>query len=203
MTDTANTLDQLNIVFQNLIIGMLGYEATGSPEAYSPEAYSKVRISWPSGGAPAWNSTEDKIFIRVTEDDDKINRQKDDRVWQEGSPIQLNLEHSYIRVIRLSLVLYGPNSWENVQLIRDQMFYSTTHRLLYEAGLRLLTEIPSPIRGPELFQGNWWEREDIGFLFNERILRNEEVGIIESAEITVYNEVGTVVPADVPPEEEE
>ena len=62
-------LKDLENLFQSVIAGITGLDPV-----------SGVRISWPTDGAPAWGNQDNVIFIRVTEDDEPINKQKDESI---------------------------------------------------------------------------------------------------------------------------
>ena len=188
-TEQDHTLDQLNILFQIMIMNILGL-LHGSPIDYLTPAKA-VRVSWPTDGAPAWGITEDIVFLRTTEDDDPINRQRESKYSNKDGQ-SLNDEVSYTRVISLNLVFYGPNSFKNAQIVRDGVFQDNYRRLLAKDKIYLIPDIPSPQRAPELFQGKWWERTDLELRFNEKIIKVNEIGNIDSVEIIVQNKIGIV-----------
>lgn len=177
-------LSELENTFQPVIASMTGLDAN-----------SKVRVSWPTDGAPAWKITDDIAFIQVTEEDSPINRQRDVWLSYTSSPEVQNQETTYTRVIKLALMLYGPNSFAYAQTVRDLMFYETYREILALKKLYLIPDMPSPRRFPELFENRWWERVDMSMLFNELVSINLAVPFITSAEVLVYDESGQV--ADV------
>lgn len=185
--DIYQTLTQLNELFQCLVIDMLGYEATGSPADYSEAAYTDVRLSWPTEGAPSWEVDEDVVFLRVFEGDDFINRQRETKVTAL-TDTTLNEETTYTRVVELNLIFYGPNSFDRAQTIRDSFYYDEYHWQLAQSSIYMIPNIEAPRRVPEAFQGQWWERADLTLRFNEKIAKNRSINIIESAEFIVYND---------------
>lgn len=185
-----NTLDQLNRIFQLLVIAMLGYTKTGSPAVYPTTAFSAVRISWPSGGQPAHGKTDDVVYVRIEDVGGAITQQKDDTYTTSGSPAVLSHEMSYTRVIEVNLAVCGPNSWTNARSILDQMFYQEYHDELAAEGLYLIPSDYAPRRVPEIFQGNWWERVDLALEFNEGVVVSRTIPYLESAEVLVYNKDG-------------
>jgi hypothetical protein len=185
MTDTENTLSGLNEIFQELLILILGYVGTGSPVIYPKAAYKAVRVSWPTSGAPGWDVTDNVLFLKVFEDDDPINLQKDVQLTETGSPAILNEAVGYTRVIRLALIAYGPNSWSNIQLIRRKLFKQVYREYLAVYNLFMIPDIATPTRFPELFSGKWYERIDTSIRFNEKVINNETIPYIESVDVTV------------------
>ena len=191
MSDTINTLQNLNILFQNLIIDILGFAKTGSPAAYSETAFKAVRISWPTEGAPAWLITDNVCFIQVTEEDDSYNKLRESKYENIIDDTEnITSETWYTRVIGLHLVLYGPNSFTNAMQIRDKMYNYETKTTLEENNLHLIPIINSPVRMPELFQGRWWERIDVEFKFNELVIREDTVPLIKSVEVITSTDLG-------------
>ena len=191
MTDTINTLQQLNILFQNLIINILGFEKTGSPAAYSETAFKAVRISWPTTGAPSWKITDDVSFIKVAEQDDNYNRLRESKYENiTGDTENIASETWYTRVIGLDLVLYGPNSWANAMLIRDSIYKYESQTTLKDSNLHLIPDISSPVRFPELFSSQWWERVDLSMRFNELVIREDNIPFIESVEVIIGTDLG-------------
>jgi len=188
-TDTYKTLSELNILFQKMIMHQLGL-LTGSPIDYESAAYF-VRVAWPTDGAPAWKVTENITFIRTVEEDDPVNRQRE-VVHTRVDDLTLNEETKYTRVISLNIIFYGPNSWENAQTVRDGIFNDHYRLPLAKDKLYPIPDIISPNRVPEAFQNRWWERVDLEVRFNEAIVKNQNIGTIESVEVLVSNETGVV-----------
>lgn len=190
MPDVYQTLTQLEELFQTLIIDMLGL-ATGSPADYDAASYY-VRIAWPSEGAPAWKRTEDICFIRVTEEDDLVNRQREEKYTaQTGSPAPLYIDKqvSYTRVINLNLICYGPNSWENIQTIRDYIYEENPYRWTLQTNkIYPIPDFVAPRRVPEPFQSQYWERVDFDIRFNENIKKTTEIGTIGTVPIVLHDD---------------
>ena len=189
MPDTYLTISQLNVLFQAMILDILGYEKTGSPADYSNAAYAAVRVAWPIYGAPAWKVSEDVVFIHVTEEDEPINRQRE-VVYTDSGLYTLDEEISYTRVLSLNLIFYGPTSFHNAQLVRDSVFRETYRRVLSQNKIFLIPDIVAPRRAPEPFQSQWWERTDLDLSFNEKIKKTDEISIIEIADIIIITDSG-------------
>ena len=165
---------------------MLGFDITIPGNAYF------VRVSWPTTGAPAWKITEDVAFLRVIESDDKYNRQREDKFVGLDADNGTNIMR-FTRVMQVFWTFYGPNSFENAQAIRDQMFYQDYHDILANSNLYLIPDIVSPVRAPELFQGQWWERTDLNMRFNELVSKDLTIPYIKSAEIIIENDAAVLV----------
>jgi hypothetical protein len=137
------------------------------PGSADQEVLKKVRKSWPTGGAPGWKREEDVIFLRLAEEDDAVNRPLDAAYRREGDGlVKLSAR---VRVWRLDLIAYGPNSYDRQALIRKRLLDADVSAALKGAGLYIVPDMPAPRRAPELFNANWWERADLTAFFNERV----------------------------------
>ena len=190
-TDTYLTLSEIGVLFQSLTMSILGLDPTNwnaysaSPStwigAVPANPYYNVRLAWPTEGAPAWKITEDVVFLQCIEIDDSYNRQRETSFDLSNS----NQATSYTRVIQVSFIIYGPNSFDNARKIKDSIFYQQNHDTLASNNLYMIPDIIAAMRSPELFEGQWWERVTMNMSFNEFIVSNTSVLSIESAVITV------------------
>ena len=181
MADSALTIQQINVLMQTLTMGMLGLDPAKPASAYA------VRLSWPTGGAPAWKVTEDVAFLRCLEVDDGYNRQREtDFNWATSTQ-----STRFTRVWSISWTFYGPNSFSNAQSVRDLIFYQQQHDTLAQSNLFLIPDIMAPRRAPELFADQWWERTDLTLSFNEAVTRDTVVNAIESATIELLTPTTT------------
>ena len=174
MADTILTLKQIEDLFQNITTQMLGLD----PEL--PENQDIVRISWPTYGAPAWKITQDRVFIRVTYSDGDYNKQRH-TVYAPKDADTANQTISYTNIVSVNWVLYGPNGYDNADVIRNLVFSEKYRSILAKNNLYLILNVQSPMRIPELYNGQWWERTDITLLFNELVIRENSVYYIKSA----------------------
>ena len=184
-------LKDIEDIFQALTVTILG-------------AGSDVRISWPTEGAPRFKITDDVAFIRIVELDNQYNRLREikDIPNMIGSPLEVDPDNviqqtSYTRVISVNWILYGPNSFDNAQAIRDNLFYEyPTRGTLANQNIYMIHDIVSPRRVPELLSDEWWERVDMEVAFNELVIKETLVSTVRSAEVTVNNFDGSEI-ADI------
>ncbi len=177
MADIFLTLEQLEDLFVAVTVQALGINTKTDPDA--------VRVSWPTGGAPAWKVHEDIAFLRVYEPDSQYNRQREVKITPLDDD-NVNQETTYTRVIGVSWIFYGPRSFDRAAALKDKIFHQEIHDLLALSNVYLVPDIPAPHRNPELYNGQWWQRTDLTMQFNEHVARNIAVPVIKSAEITVY-----------------
>ena len=178
MADTILTIRQLEDIFQRITTEILGLDPNDTANA------SKVRIAWPTCGAPAWKITDDVVFIRVNNADDPITRQRD----VEYSSIDAdtaNKKVHYTRVHSIKWILYGPNSFDNAETVRNGLYLPQFKEGLAKNNLYLITDVPAPVRIPELFNGQWWERTDLTAAFNGMVVRITTVPYIKSADVII------------------
>lgn len=183
----------LNILYPDQMAAWTAYQAAlsahtwhdGDPIPVNP--YQYVRVSWPTEGAPAFAITDDIVFIRVVEVDGEYNRQRN--VENEAyTTDRCNQVTTFTRIIEISLILYGPASYDNACKVQDQTFYQGNHDFLAQRNLYYVPRETFPRRFPEMFQGQWWDRADMKMQFYEKVRRNLAVPYIVEAPITVYQD---------------
>lgn len=186
MSDMILTLRQLEDAFRNLTCAMLGLDPS------APVNADKVRIAWPIGGAPAWKIDDDVVFLQITPANDPYIQQRD-ITYTGGNNDSSNVITSYTRAHAVHWILYGPNSFDNAEKIRNGLYNAD----LSASSLYVVLNIPAPIRAPELFNGRWWERSDLSATFYETVTRQGTVPVIHGVKITIKTEEG--VSEDVNP----
>ncbi len=188
MSDTQQSMDQLNKLFQLLTLTMLGKDILIAPWiAYQADPgawvgdvpvnpYSLVRIAWPKKGAPAWKIDDDVIFLRVLE----IDRYQQKDIILEND---MNQATGFTRINSVAWMLYGPNSYDNAQTICYRIFNQDIHDVLAKSNLFLIPNTASPRRSPEVFEEQYWERVDLMMWFNELVIRNSAIPAIASVDV--------------------
>lgn len=176
MAEKYLTLNQFEDLIRATLCSILGWEVSTS----------NMRISWPTDGMPAWQITEDVIFLKCFEIDNSYNREREDTDTAELSPEIIDREISYTRVMQTGIILYGPNSFDLAQQIRDGIFYEGPRIALAQSNVYLVHDIVSPRRLPEYFEGRWWERVDMDLRFYELIVKSVSIPIITSIPIGIY-----------------
>lgn len=178
MADTVLTLKAIEDIFFNLTCEVLGIDTT------LPENQGKVRIAWETNGAPSWGIDDDVVFIRITPIDDTLTRHQD-IIYNQKDSATASKETGYTRVHKIDWTLYGPNSYDNADLIRFNIFAEEYSNKLALNNLFLITDVPMPTRLPELFNSQWWERTDFSATFNELVVRRTEVPYITGTNFKV------------------
>jgi len=187
MADTILTLRQLEDIFRNLTCTLLGLNPV------DPVNNSKVRLAWPTGGAPGWKITEDVTFLRITATNNSYSKQRDTE-YTPNSDSEVNEITAYTRPLQISWTLYGPSSFDNIEKIRNGLFGAKD--TLATSNLALVIDISVPTRLPELFNGQWWERSDFSATFFETVRRQGTIPTIQGVNIQIKTEEGVTIDVD-------
>jgi gamma-glutamylcyclotransferase (GGCT)/AIG2-like uncharacterized protein YtfP len=167
MTEINKTLAEFETFMQSLIVSLLGQ--------------------------PAANITDNVVYVECFEVDTPYNRLREEIDTWEISPDEFTKETNYTRQMQVNLILYGSDSFDNAQTIRDNIFYPDHQLTLQQNHIYLVHDIPSPKRVPEYFQGLWWKRVDMSLRFNELVIKSISVPAIISANINVYDDNGNLI----------
>lgn len=180
MADQVLKLAEIEDFFQSITSQMLGLDMT------LDENQGKVRISWPKEGAPSWKLDEDIVFLRVTPVDDKLARELNIVYDPDQQDNEYAIKRTgYTRVHKIDWTLYGPNSYDNADLIRNLIFSYDYMLEFRQKNLFLITDVAMPTRLPELYNNQWWERTDFSCTFNEAVIRETEIPYITSTDIRI------------------
>ena len=181
MTDTILTLAEIGKLFYDLSVSMIG--------GTSPD----VRLSWPTGGAPAFKVTDNVAFIRVYDAGSTISNQQDVEYDYTASPEGYSETTSYTRTLMVNWIFYGSSSWDNAIKVRNGIFNQTHRNTLSILNVYPIPDIKPPQRIPELWMSQWYERVDLSISFNELVKIVKEVNYIEEVPIAVYDRNGLPV----------
>ena len=174
MANIVLKLKDIEDLFQNIILLMLSLDPA------LPENQDIVRISWPPAGAPGWKISQDRIFLKVTLEDDDYDKLVDtDYVYSTSSTA--NQIMSGTNVIAVNIVAYGPNSFDNMNIIRNSFNIETYKNKLKAKNIYRVINTKIPMRIPELYNGQWWDRSDLTIHFNSVVSFGNIVNYINSA----------------------
>lgn len=186
ITSTALTKDQMNVLWQDLVLRCIGITPSGPTDN---AAYSRVRIEWPQDGQPDWAITADVAFVESTTEADSYDQiMEHNIVANDDSTYTLTI--IYTRVWRVRLVAYGPNSGESLRQVKTCMTLDFAHDTLAQSNLYLLFELGTPKRFPELFTNDWWERWDFSVRMNEQVTDTVVLPTMASVEVILQDRVG-------------
>jgi hypothetical protein len=192
MADTILTLEQLENFFQLLTCSALGIPLWDNtdPENPIPINQDRIRLAWPEDGAPGWPITANVGFIRVTNVDDEFTK------LRNAEQVAGNQATAYYTNHLVSWVFYGPSSYDDAETLRNSLYSQGMISLMTAQNLAMIPEFEAIMRAPELFNGQWFPRVDWQAKFQERIIREDTIPTLLSADIKIYDEQGEVKEID-------
>jgi hypothetical protein len=162
-------------------------------QIYDPIANTKVRQSWQTQGAPAFTINDDVVFVRCTEGDSEYNTIRDQTIDETGTQTRV-----YSRMWNIFFRARGPNSFDQIRLIKSMLLQDFPHDTLATINLYLVPATSTPVRAPELFEGQWWEQVDYSADFFEQVTETATVTIVNKLEIIGFDKNGQIF--DVKPQ---
>lgn len=177
MTNFVLTRQQIEDLFHFLTLQMTGL------------CDDQVRLTFAPNGQPAWDKDKDYAFITVSYLDNPYDKQRD---ITQGEYDEFYAQQSvtYTRVLQVLWTFYGPNSFDLADEIKNGILQEQYRSKLTRNKIFPLTDIPAPVRAPESFNNQWWERVDVRVFFNAFTARRELVPYIQSADISIYDDNG-------------
>ena len=157
-------------------------------------SFKTVRIGWQTQGQP-WTPSPsvDTIFVRAIEDDDEYNRIRDrENVYL--SDVLVTQVDIYTRVWRIFWTVYGPNAFDNGRKLRSGLFNPGIYNTLAGSNLYWITDVPAPVRVPELYDKQWFDRVDFYARFNEQVTEANTIGTVQSVEVIVNDAASSKTP---------
>jgi hypothetical protein len=129
----------------------------------------------------------DVCYYWVQPTDEPINRQMDKTYREEGN--KARIIRSYTRVVELRLIFYGENGYSKAMFLRLDLLSPELNRRLFEAGLRVVTDIAEPRAVWEEYRGQWLPRTDMMVRFNQKVDdERQEAEYLQGAQIVAINE---------------
>jgi len=183
MADVILSLAQVEDLFQELTSDILGYTGEDRNE--------KVRIAYLREGVPSFKVEDDVVYIRVNTQADPITMQRDVTYTQQDVD-NANRIANYTRVQTISWIVYGPNAFDNAELIRRSLYNLTTKRKLASLNLYIVPDATVPVRVPEEHNGRWWDRTDFTANFNENVKVSAVTPYIKTVNSRYYTAKGEI-----------
>lgn len=182
LTSTALTVQQINAVIQPLTCGALGV---------NPPDYAQVRIDWQSQGQPFIDlPNKDICFLSCIPQDVEYSRVRDQALSGTGPVTET---WTYTRGWRVAWTLYGPNSTDRARALHSAMVFMDYFATQLElSNLYVVPDTAEPVRVPEQFNAQWYERVDFHVLMYEAITETIQDTVVTSVETIVNTNVGQV-----------
>ena len=188
MADIYFTPAQIEDLFHGITARIYGFDIdSADPDvaaAARAAAGQAIRIAWPTGGAPAWDITEDRTFIRVLFGEDEYTKQRE-YTYSRKSDLVANQAMEMTNVLQVSWVVYGPHSFTNAFKLFTKVFDPAITLWTAQKHIYLIPDVGSPVRAPELYAGQWWERVDFTARYNAKVLINSDTPYLLSTDIAI------------------
>lgn len=179
MTDTILPIVSIENFFWNMTLLILGLDPALAANQ------SRVRIGWPEYGAPAWQINENVVFLLISQEEDAVTQQME-VTYVPIDAGNTDAQTSYTRVHRVNWICYGPSSFDDTDTIRSSLATVTYQQLMSASNLYRVPAPTVPLRSPELFNGQWFDRSTYYCKFNEQVLKHSTTPLITSAPNTIY-----------------
>lgn len=173
----VKTRDQIEQLIRGVTLAISGYAA------------KKVRLAYAEKGQPAFEQSDDVIFITVNYVDSQVTRQQD-VTYKPNTSLQVVQETKYTRVIEVVWSVYGPNCFETADALKVGILNRSKRQALTQAEIYPIPDIQAPRRAPYTMGGVAWERVDLTVYFNAFTTRSQDVPLILSANIQIYDDHG-------------
>lgn len=140
-----------------------------------------VRFTWNSPQA-GWAHRLDVCFVSVTPEVSEIERWRDQEYNNPSDVLK------YTRVVKVDFIFYGDHAWENANELKDALNYYENTALLRSNNLALITDSTSPVRMPELFNSNWYNKCTYSASFNELVIKTYTENYIEEPVFEIHTD---------------
>jgi hypothetical protein len=169
----------------------------GSPSTWSTpvaigsdaQAFYKVRVGWQRDGQPGWLVKEDVTTVTAVVVDDPYNRIRD--VMNAPNDETTVMETTnYTRAWEIHLSVYGPNSNDNARLIKSCTRLQWFRDIVAASNLYLVPNESDPVRAPESFNKQWWDRSDYRAKYYEAVQETITQQTVATAEVILEAAIG-------------
>jgi len=186
----------MNQFMQALTCGLLGL---------NPPDLSQVLVDWQTQGQPfAQTPLTNRCYLACVVTDEPYHRVRDRQYGQVGNQVQEIW--TYTRPWKISWVFYGDNakvpslvgssSLDRATTLWTGTFMDYFSDQLELEGLAAVNEPATPIRIPEQFNAQWWDRSDFSIELYELVTDTILDGAATSVEVKLYQGTGTNPVAD-------
>jgi hypothetical protein len=191
LTSSALTVEQINIIVQQLTCGMLGIV---------PVDNSKVRVSWqPQGQPDVALPSQDSCYVSCVLQDADYSRVRN-RTFSGDSSGPITETWVYTRNWRIEWAAYGPNSFDRVRQIHSALFIDFFNDQFSILGnLFPVLDPAEPVRLPELHNAQWYDASRFHCDFYEQVTETIQDNVVTSVEVKVLDKTGTVADITIEP----
>lgn len=169
---SGTVIDSIRAAGASLIITLsnLATANVTAPVAFFDPAYNtRVKTSWQQKGSPGFGIGNDTLFIQCVLETNPYNIRDEEWIPNPVDKFTMLKNRQYTRRWRVSFVAYGPNAFDSIRLVSSMLLEDFSHDILAESNLYVIPDLTSPVRNPELFESQWWERVDFTASFLEEV----------------------------------
>lgn len=151
----------------------------------NPLVTSQVRIAYQIQGQPGPPIDTSTVTIYCLPIDAEYSRMRD--LTPTANDTSITQTDVFTRRWKTHWTFYGPNALDDARAVRSAL--DTIQFVAdYLAGFNLYVDpsIKEPQRGPQEFQGRYWERIDLEAEFNEQVNETFTVGLVQSVKVLTY-----------------
>lgn len=176
LISTALTVDQINIIVQDLTCDMLGI---------IPVDFSKVRVDWQKQGQPdVALPSQDSCFISCVLENVGYSQVRD---YTRTGTGPISGTWVYTRGWRLSWATYGINSLDRARQIHSALFQDYFNEQFELSKLYPVLDPPEPVRIPVEHNAQWYDSSQFHCIFYEEVTETIQTPAVASVEIKVYD----------------
>jgi hypothetical protein len=207
LISSALTIKEIGAALQPLVCGMLGIA--------EPESSPAVRIEYGPQGQPYNDIDEDVCYFRCMPTEDPYTRIRDRFNWGpngwgedlfgreayggslDGNPA-LTEQWTYTNSWKIHFCFIGPNSYDRARAVRSAFYQDYFTDALALSQLFPVSDFPMPVRAPELFDGQWFERVDLDvemYEFVTETINRQTVISVEVVLLDAEGEIADLVPS--------
>jgi hypothetical protein len=143
--------------------------ATEPISFFDPTYNTRVRTSWQQKGSPAFGIGNDVLFLQCVLDTNPYNIRDEEWAPNPFDKFTMLKNRQYTRRWRVAFVAYGPNAFDSLRLISSMLLEDFPHDILAGYKVFIIPDLQQPVRNPELFESQWWERIDFAASFEEEV----------------------------------
>lgn len=172
MAEMVQSLDELDILFANIVQSRLGLPN------------GKVLISYSQRGQVSSRIDEDICYLKVFDEPDERH------IWKNRTSKNLgdNMIQSQwtMRTLLVHLVFYGPNADSLSTRMLEAIYYDSTKQYLKENNLAFIPDMTvQPQIHYEKINEQFWHRSDLKLYFYNSVKTEDTLEIIDNVEFII------------------
>lgn len=174
MAESIVTLESLDLLFADFVQASLGLSG------------DKVLISYSEKGQKSSKIEEDVCYLKTSEVRDNINIYKQRKRIYNPLTDMFDVKQTAMRIIRLHLVFYGPNSGYLSAKLNEIMYTAKAGEFLYNNNLAIIPDkTENTVTINESINSRFWKRSDLSLYFYNSITIEESNEVVEGLDVKI------------------